>query len=119
MSRLIRTKPKVGPLDPQTEIKKRLPMSIINSNELLHRLERIEALLQRGATKAYYTVDEFADLVGRRPFTVRQWANMGRIHASHSMTQTGSSHRWAISHEEYLRFQREGLLPAHRSCETK
>jgi hypothetical protein len=86
-------------------------MSIINTNELLHRLERIEALLQRGAIKAYYTVDEFADLVGRAPFTVRQWCNLGRINAERSMTQTGPSLRWAISHGEYVRFQREGLLP--------
>jgi hypothetical protein len=90
-------------------------MSIINNYELLQRLDqKLEALLQRGVTKSYYTVDEFAALVGRRPFTVRQWANLGRINAEHSMTQTGPSLRWAISHEEYLRFQREGLLPVQR-----
>jgi hypothetical protein len=87
-------------------------MSVVDSTELLERLEqKLEALLQREVAKAYYTVDEFATLVGRRPFTVRQWCNLGRINAERSMTQTGPSLRWAISHEEYLRFQREGLLP--------
>jgi hypothetical protein len=82
-----------------------------NNDELLKRLEKIEELLRRSVVKAYYTVDEFAALVTRAPFTVRQWCNLGRIRADRSMTQTGPSQRWAISHDEYLRFQREGLLP--------
>ncbi len=86
-----------------------------DSMEMLARLEqRIESLLQRNVSKAYYTVDEFASLVGRRPFTVRQWCNLGRIYAERSMTHTGPSQRWAISHEEYLRFQRHGLFPLRR-----
>lgn len=86
-------------------------MSITNSTELLERLERIELLLKQTTAKSYYTVDELAELVKRAPFTVRQWCNLGRIRAERSMTQTGPSLRWAISHDEYLRFQREGLLP--------
>lgn len=85
-------------------------MSVMNSNELLQKLERIEALLRRNTMKAYYTVEEFAALVNRAPFTVRQWCNLGRINAERSRTQSGPSHRWTISQLEYERFQREGLL---------
>lgn len=45
------------------------------------------------------------------PFTVRQWCNEGRIRADKSMTRSGSCCKWAISHQEYERFLREGLLP--------
>ena len=80
--------------------------------ELVKRLERmIEALVQAGIGKKYYTVDEFAELVDRAPFTVRQWCNFGQIRAERSMTRTGLSNKWTISAEEYVRFQREGLLP--------
>ena len=64
-----------------------------------------------GARKAYYTVEQFAAMVGRRPFTVRQWANLKRIHAEKSQSRCGAFTTWTIAHEEYLRFQREGLLP--------
>ena len=79
--------------------------------------ERIEQLLQKllsGTHRPHYTVEQFAALVGRKPFTVRQWCNLGRVNAQHSMTQTGLSNRWVISHEEYNRFLREGLLPVPR-----
>jgi hypothetical protein len=93
-------------------------MSLVNNTELLQRLEqKIEFLLQRSVVKAFYTVEEFAAMVNRAPFTVRQWANLGRISATRSMTQTGPSQRWVISHDEYIRFQRDGLLPlrGHRA----
>ncbi len=83
------------------------------------RLERIEHMLQqllsRSVVKSHYAVEEFATLVKRAPFTVRQWCNEGRIRAEKSMTRTGSCCRWTISHEEYERFVREGLLPLIRS----
>jgi hypothetical protein len=79
------------------------------------RLENIERLLEQLVTKtvakSWYSVEEFASLVGRSNFTCREWCRLGRIHAEKSMTQAGSAATWAISQEEYLRFQREGLLP--------
>jgi hypothetical protein len=83
------------------------------------RLERIERMLQqlldRSSVKSHYAVEEFGVLVKRAPFTVRQWCNEGRIKAEKSMTRSGSCSRWVISHEEYERFQREGLLPPYHN----
>jgi hypothetical protein len=83
--------------------------------EVHARLERIERLLTqlvgRQPAKQWHTVEEFSQAVGKAPFTVRQWCNRGRIRAERSMTRCGRSRTWAISHDEYLRYQREGLLP--------
>jgi len=58
-------------------------------------------------------VNEFGKLDGvqRSGFTVRQWCNLGRINAQKSGTRCGPCCTWTISHEEYLRFKKEGLLP--------
>jgi hypothetical protein len=61
--------------------------------------------------QSHYSVDEFAKHVNRRPFTVREWCRFGRINASKSMTQSGPTTLWVISHAELERFRREGLLP--------
>ena len=79
---------------------------------LLRRiLELLELVAGRAVQKDFYTVEEFAALVDRRPFTVRQWCNLGRINGQKSMTQSGPSTVWVISHREYLRYQQERLLP--------
>lgn len=65
--------------------------------------------------KSHYSVEEFAQQVSRRPFTVREWCRLGRIHATKSMTRSGAATLWVISHEELERFRREGLLPIIRS----
>jgi hypothetical protein len=79
------------------------------------RLERIEsmlcALVERQAVKDYYDIDEFARIVGRAAFTCREWARLGRIKAEKRRSGRGAHCSWAISHDELLRFQREGLLP--------
>ena len=89
-------------------------------SDLIARLERIEGLLRenmnRAVVKSHYSVEEFGKVVGRMPFTVRQWCNEGRIRAEKSMTQSGSSSRWVISHQEYERYNREGLLPIRRAA---
>jgi hypothetical protein len=82
------------------------------------RLDRIESLLtslvERQSLKDYYEVDEFARLVGKAPFTVREWARLGRIRAEKRMSGRGAFASWVISHDELLRYQREGLLPQLR-----
>ena len=88
-------------------------MSAMNGDsDALHRIERLlEQLVARTVAKSHYTVDEFAALVKRAPFTCREWCRLGRIRAERSMTQTGPTTRWVISHQEYERFLRAGLLP--------
>lgn len=83
---------------------------------LEERLTRIEALLavlvEGQQVRQWYSVEEFARLVGRSAFTCRQWCRLGRIHAEKKHSGRGAHAAWAISHDELLRYQREGLLPA-------
>ncbi len=90
--------------------------------EIVEKLERLEMLIMQmveqmgklllgAGSQEWFTVGEFAKLVNRRPYTVRQWANEGRIHARKSRTRTGGAFEWVISREELDRLRREGLLP--------
>jgi hypothetical protein len=82
------------------------------------RLARIEAILaslvERERIKEFYTTDEFASQVGKQEFTVREWARLGRVHAQKRRSGRGAFASWVISHQELLRYQREGLLPLKR-----
>jgi len=82
---------------------------------LEQRLEKIEELLvvlvERQQVREYYSVEEFARIVGRAEFTCREWARHGRIRAEKRLSGRGAHAAWAISHDELLRYQREGLLP--------
>ncbi len=79
------------------------------------RLDRIESLLaalvDRETIKDWYSTDEFARLVGKAEFTVREWARLGRIHAEKRQSGRGAHPAWVISHDELLRYRRDGLLP--------
>src|SRR5213595_3443951 len=81
-------------------------------------LEKIEQMLtvlvQRQQVREWYTIDEFARLVGKAEFTVRAWCRLGRIHAKKKQSGRGAHAAWVISHEELERFRREGLLPIQR-----
>ena len=80
------------------------------------RLDRIESLLvslvERDRVREFYSVEEFARIVGRAEFTVREWCRNSRIVAEKKESGRGAYASWAISHTELLRFQREGLLPS-------
>lgn len=82
------------------------------------RLEKIESLLvalvERETIKDWYATDEFARLVGKAEFTVREWCRHGRVRAEKRNSGRGSYPSWVISHQELLRYRREGLLPARR-----
>jgi hypothetical protein len=86
---------------------------------LEERLERIEWLLtdlvERQTVKEFYEIEEFARLVKREPFTVREWARQGRILAQKKLSGRGAYARWRVPHVELLRYQKEGLLPIRRS----
>ena len=82
------------------------------------RLERIEqllgALVERQTVREWYSTDEFATSVGKAEFTVREWCRLGRIHAEKRRSGRGAFPAWVVSHQELLRYQREGLLAAPR-----
>jgi hypothetical protein len=83
------------------------------------RLEKIECMLlvlvERQQAKEWYSVEEFARIVGRSEFTCREYCRHGRIRAEKKESGRGAYASWAISHAELLRFQREGLLQIQRN----
>ena len=71
-------------------------------------------LVERQTVREWYTTEEFARMVGKAEFTVREWCRLGRVHAEKRRSGRGAFSAWVISHQELLRFQREGLLPQRR-----
>lgn len=61
--------------------------------------------------REYFSVQEFADLVERDPYTVREWCRLERIHAEKCDTGRGDAKSWKISVDELARYQDHGLLP--------
>lgn len=86
---------------------------------LLERLDRIEQglqhLMDRQTVKDFYTVEEFAKIVGRAEYTCREWCRQGRIGAKKLPHGRGNEGEWRISHEELVRYQKEGLHPLRSS----
>lgn len=70
-----------------------------------------ELLVAQKQVREYYSVDQAADCLGRRPFTVREWCRLRRINAQKRKTGRGRSTEWVISRAELLRIEKEGLLP--------
>jgi hypothetical protein len=87
---------------------------------LHERLDRIEstlaALLERETVKDFYSTDEFARLVGKAEFTIREHCRLGRLNARKRQSGRGAHPSWVLSHEELLRFRRDGLLPLKQGC---
>jgi hypothetical protein len=91
------------------------------SPELVSLLSRIDAriselldiVVSQRAIKDWYTNEEFAALVNRTPFTTREWCRHGRVRAEKRRSGRGKHCAWVVSHDELLRYQREGLLPEH------
>ena len=83
--------------------------------DLLQRLDRLETgiqtLITRQTVQDWYTTQEFATIVDRTEFTVREWCRLHRINAEKANSGRGSHRSWRISHSELLRYQRDELLP--------
>jgi excisionase family DNA binding protein len=73
-----------------------------------------EALADRRHAKESYTTAEAAELLYKRPYTVREWCRHGRINATKAMCGRGGEEEWRISREELNRIRNEGLLPLPR-----
>lgn len=82
------------------------------------RLDKIESMLAvlvaQQTIKEFYEVEEFARLVRKACFTVREWARLGRINGQKRGSGRGAHAAWVFSHAELLRYQRDGLLPFRR-----
>ena len=88
------------------------------NDELLERLDKIEALLatlvEQRTIKEWYSTAEVAEIVGKAEFTVREWCRLGRVHAEKKKCGRGSTSEWIVSHAELTRIRNEGLLPDPR-----
>jgi hypothetical protein len=90
---------------------------VVSIEERLDRIESLlAALVERQQVREWYTTEEFALIVGKAEFTVREWCRHGRITAKKRLSGRGAFAAWVISHEELLRYQREGLLSKSRNC---
>ena len=95
-------------------------MSQSDSLDVLSMLARIDArlselrdlVMSERTIRAWYTNQEFAALVGKAPFTTREWARHGRIRAEKRQSGRGKHCDWVVANGELLRYRREGLLPA-------
>lgn len=74
--------------------------------------ERVRSLTEARSAKEWYSTDELASLLGKRPFTVREWCRLGRIRAEKRACGRGHSQEWMIAQEEVSRIRNEGLLPS-------
>lgn len=87
-----------------------------NPDAAMHeRLDRIEAslnlLVQQRMVKDWYTTTEFARIVDRAEFTVREWCRLNRIQAQKRACGRGPTQEWMIAHEALVHYQNHGLLP--------
>jgi hypothetical protein len=84
-------------------------------NEILDRLERIEAalktLLELRTVKDFYSTEEVAAILGKAEFTIREYCRRHRVNAVKQGSGRGKYQAWRISQEELERIQRHGLLP--------
>ena len=69
-----------------------------------------ESLTDPKAGREWYTVEEAASLIGRRPYTVREWCREGRINATKRSEKRGGAELWNISAAEITRYRDDGLL---------
>lgn len=89
---------------------------ICNLKERVAELEQViselrDLLLTQKTVKESYDTKEVANILGRKPYTVREWCRLQRINAYKAQCGRGSEEEWRISHDELLRIQNEGLLP--------
>ena len=104
-----------------------LSTSDVIISAILERLKAIDASLQRlSATlqpiaspeRDFFSPNEFAKLVNRRPFSVREWCRLGRIRARKRAVGRGGKLEWEIPVEELHRYRNRGLLPLERTHVT-
>lgn len=75
-------------------------------------VERIlELVAAKVVEKESYTTAEVAHLLGKRPYTVREWCRLSRVNATKTGAGRGDEEEWRISHEELHRIRNDGLLP--------
>ena len=83
------------------------------------RQAKIEAVLSevrnlaidQRTIKESYSPAEVAEVLGKKPYTVREWCRLHRINATKRPYGRGDADEWEISHDELDRIKNHGLLP--------
>jgi hypothetical protein len=82
------------------------------------RLDKIESLLavliERQQVREWYSTQEFARMVGKAEFTIREYCRLGRLRAEKRQSGRGSYPQWVLSHAELERYRKYGLLSTQR-----
>jgi len=82
--------------------------------KVIERLDRIETainyLLVGRTEKDWYTTAEVAEILHKKPFTVREWCRNRRVNAQKRACGRGPTKEWIISQAELQRYKNEGLL---------
>ena len=84
------------------------PNTMERLEDLIERLESLLAL--QAPTQEWYTIEEAAKLLGKQPYTVREWARCYRIRAEKRLSGRGAHPAWVIHASEIERYRHEGLL---------
>lgn len=95
-----------------TEVLNRIESLESQVNELesvLHELR--DLLVTQRTVKDWYSTIEVAEILGKKPYTVREWCRLQRVNANKALCGRGCEEEWRISHEELTRISNEGLLP--------
>ncbi len=68
-------------------------------------------VINQRTVKDWYSPEEVAEMLGKQPYTVREWCRYRRINARKRPTGRGGAKEWEISREEVERIKSHGLLP--------
>jgi hypothetical protein len=79
-------------------------------DEVCSLLSELKLDSQEEPRKEAYTTGEVATILGRKPYTVREWCRLGRVNAFKAECGRGIDEEWRIEHEELARIRNEGLL---------
>lgn len=103
------------PQETNLHFDERLTHLLLEIQRSLARIEIRLADLERPKppvqNRSFYNVAEFAKLVGKSEYTVREWCRLYRINAEKSDSGHGDSKAWKIPANEVERYRDHGLLP--------
>ncbi len=71
----------------------------------------LDLVASQRTRKDFYTTEEVGEILDRDPYTVREWARLGRIRGQKRAGGRGRAKEWVVSHEELERIRNHGLLP--------
>jgi hypothetical protein len=83
------------------------------------QLDQMKKEMAVARPKEAYTVDEAAERLKRKPYTVRQWCNKGQVKDVYKVRGNGRQGEWRIPHEVLVKLQAEGPGPERGRVEAQ